>query len=105
MNTGRFSLEVRFAVVMSIVVLALMSVPAMHAATPPSGTLGGGTTKLTYMGTTSTVNPAAFDPSTCQTAGSCDVFTLTVNVSNAFRVAHPNFRVNILFRWTGHTTN
>src|SRR3977135_576274 len=100
MNAGRFSLEVRFAVVVSIAV-ALLSLPALHTDTPPSRPLGGGTTKLTYTGTTSTVNPAAFDPSTCQTAGSCDVFTLTVNVSNAFRAAHPNFRVNILFCWSG----
>src|SRR3977135_4536434 len=106
MNASRYSFAVRFAAVMSIVivvVVALASVPAMHAATPPSGTLGGGTTKLTYTGTTSTVNPATFDPSTCQTAGSCDVFTLTVNVSNAFRAAHPNFRVNIQFGWMGNT--
>jgi hypothetical protein len=87
----------------SITVLALVSVPAVRAATPPSGTLAGGSTKLTYTGTTATVNPATFDPSTCQTAGSCDVFTLTVNVSNAFRAAHPNFRVNIQFGWSGNT--
>src|SRR3979411_13992 len=103
MNAGRHSFAFRFVVAVSITVLALVSVPALRAATPPSGTLGGGTTKLTYTGTTSTVNPAAFDPSTCQTAGYCDVFTLTVNVSNAFRTAHPNFRVNIQFGWTGNT--
>src|SRR6202163_672000 len=103
MNAGRFSFVVRFAVVVSITVLALVSLPALHAATPPSGTLGGASTKLTYTGTTATVNPAIFDPSTCQTAGSCDVFTLTVNVSHAFRAAHPNFRVNIQFGWSGNT--
>jgi hypothetical protein len=103
MNAGRFSFAVRFAVVVTITVLALVLLPALHAATPPSGTLAGGSTKLTYTGTTATVNPATFDPSTCQTAGYCDVFTLTVNVSNAFRAAHPNFRVNIQFGWTGNT--
>ena len=103
MNAGRFFFAVRFAVVVSIVALAFVSVPALRAATPPSGTLAGGSTKLTYTGTTATVNPATFDPSTCQTAGSCDVFTLTVNVSNAFRAAHPNFRVNIQFGWSGNT--
>src|ERR1700674_2874663 len=102
MNAGRFSFAVRFVVVVSIAVLALVSVPA-HAATPPSGTLASGSTKLTYTGTTATVNPATFDPSTCQTAGYCDVFTLTINVSNSFRTAHPNFRVNIQFGWTGNT--
>ena len=74
----------------------------MFAATPPSGTLSGAGT-LTYTGTTTTENPATFDPSTCQTAGYCDVFTLTINVSNSFRTAHPNFRVNIQFAWTGNT--
>src|SRR6202047_3380608 len=103
MNAGRYSFAVRFAVVVSITVLALVSVPALHAATPPSGTLAGGSTKLTYTGTTATVNPATFDPSTCQTAGYCDVFTLTVNVSSAFRASHPNFRVNIQFAWSGNT--
>ena len=48
MNAGRLSFAVRFAVVVSITVLALVSVPALHAATPPSGTLGGTSTKLTY---------------------------------------------------------
>src|SRR6202047_3595447 len=103
MNTGGYSFAFRFAVAASITALAFVSVPALRAATPPSGTLAGGSTKLTYTGTTATVNPATFDPSTCQTAGYCDVFTLTVNVSNAFRVAHPNFRVNIQFGWSGNT--
>ncbi len=74
----------------------------MFAATPTSGTLSGAGT-LTYTGTTTTENPATFDPSTCQTAGYCDIFTLTINVSNSFRTSHPNFRVNIQFGWTGNT--
>src|SRR3979411_2563074 len=103
MNAGRHSFAFRFVVAVSITVLAFVSEPASRAATPPSGTLSGGSTKLTYTGTTSTVNPATFDPSTCLTAGDWDVFTLTVNVSNAFRPAHPNFRVNIQFGWMGNT--
>src|ERR1700676_2490397 len=103
MIAGRFFFAVRFAVVVSITVLVFMSVPALRAATPPSGTLAAGSTKLTYTGTTATVNPATFDPGTCQTAGYCDVFTLTVNVSNAFRAPPPNFRVNIQFGWSGNT--
>jgi hypothetical protein len=96
----------RFAV--SCAVAALLAVAtfifpqAMFAATPPSGTLSGAGT-LTYTGTTTTENPATFDPSTCQTAGYCDIFTLTINVSNSFRTNHPNFRVNIQFGWTGNT--
>jgi hypothetical protein len=96
----------RFAV--SCAVAALLAVStlifpqAMFAATPPSGTLSGAAT-ITYTGTTTTENPANFDPSTCQTAGYCDIFTLTINVSNSFRTAHPNFRVNVQFVWTGNT--
>jgi hypothetical protein len=87
----------------AVITLGFVFMPAMHGATPSAETLSGSSTKLTYTGTTATINPATFDPATCQTAGYCDVFTLTVSVSNAFRTAHPNFRVNIQFGWTGNT--
>ena len=103
MNARKSFCALRLTTAVATITLGLVFVPFMHAATPSSGTLGGGSTKLTYTGTTATLNPATFDPSTCQTAGYCDVFTLTVNVSNAFRTAHPNFRVNIQFGWTGNT--
>src|ERR1700688_5209943 len=93
---------VRCLVAALLAVSVLMLPQVVFAATPSSGTLSGGGT-LTYTGTTTTENPANFDPSTCQTAGYCDVFTLTVNVSNSFRTAHPNFRVNVQFGWTGNT--
>jgi hypothetical protein len=92
----------RCAVAALLAVSTLILPQAVLAATPSSGTLAGGGT-LTYTGATATENPANFDPSTCQTAGYCDVFTLTINVSNSFRTAHPNFRVNISFGWTGNT--
>lgn len=103
MNSSKVLFVTRLTVAMSIAILALVWTPALRAATPPSGTLSGSSTKLTYMGTTATVNPANFDPSTCQTAGYCDVFTVTLDVSNAFRAAHPNFRVNVQFSWLGNT--
>jgi hypothetical protein len=103
MNAGKRSFVIRLTITVSMTVLAFLWTPPMHAATPPSGTLSGSSTKLTYTGTTATVNPATFDPTTCQTAGYCDVFTLTLNVSDAFRAAHPNFRVNIQFGWLGNT--
>jgi hypothetical protein len=96
----------RFAVgcaVSAFLTMLIIIIPrALLAATPASGTLSGAGT-LTYTGSTLTENPANFDPSTCQTAGYCDVFTLTINVSNSFRTAHPNFRVNISFAWSGNT--
>jgi hypothetical protein len=73
-----------FIIAMSITTLAFILTPLMQAATPRSGTLNDSSTKLTYTGTTATVNPATFDPTTCQTAGYCDVFTLTLNVSSHF---------------------
>ena len=103
MNAGKLWFAIQLIIVGSITMLALVLTPAIHAATPPSGTLSGSSTKLTYTGTTATVNPANFDPTTCQTAGYCDVFTLTLNVSDAFRAAHPNFRVNVQFGWLGNT--
>ncbi len=98
--------KVRFAVGCSLAALlatfSLLFPQILSAATPPSGTLSNAGT-LTYTGSTLTENPANFDPSTCQTAGYCDVFTLTVNVSSSFRTSHPNFRVNISFAWAGNT--
>ena len=73
------------------------------AASPASGTLAGNSFKLTYSGSDTTVNPANFDPTQCQTAMYCDVYTMTLNVSPTFRSAHPNFRVNIQFGWSGNT--
>ena len=102
MNARRLSFLTRLTLAVAISALALVSAPA-NAATPSSGTLGGSSTKLTYSGTTTTENPANFDPSTCQTVGYCDVYTLTVNVTDAFRANHPNFRVNIQFNWSGNT--
>ena len=99
MNARQSFCALRFTAAAAIITVGVV----FAHATPSSGTLGGSSTKLTYTGTTATVNPANFDPATCQTAGYCDVFTLTVNVSNVFRTAHPNFRVNIQFGWTGNT--
>lgn len=101
--SAKLSFVTWFTIALSITMLAFVSVPAGHAATPPSGTLSGSSTKLTYTGTTATVNPGTFDPTTCQTVGYCDVFSVTLNVSAAFRAAHPNFRVNVQFRWLGNT--
>ncbi len=100
MRNNRFAFGCLVAALLAVSNLLVPRV--LLAATPSSGTLSAGGT-VTYTGTTTTENPANFDPSTCQTAGYCDVFSLTVNVSNSFRTAHPNFRVNIQFAWTGNT--
>ncbi|HEY6769843.1 MAG TPA: hypothetical protein VI386_34320 [Candidatus Sulfotelmatobacter sp.] len=101
MRKDRFVVSCAVAALLTISSLILPF--ALHAATPSSGTLTSTGTKLTYTGSTATENPANFDPSTCQTAGYCDVYTLTINLSNTFRTAHPDFRVNIQFAWSGNT--
>jgi hypothetical protein len=103
MKACKLPFVIRIATAFLFATLALVAVPATHAATPASGSIGSGVTKLTYTGTTTTVNPATFDPTTCQTAGYCDVYTLTVKVSNSYRAAYPNFRVNLQFAWSGNT--
>ena len=103
MKRPRVSFIHCFALALSSAILAFISVPTLQAATPASGTLIDNSTTLSYSGVTTTINPASFDPTTCQTAGSCDVYTLTVNLSNHYRAGHPNFRVNIQFGWTGNT--
>jgi hypothetical protein len=103
MNPCKLPFFTRVVPAVLVAVLAFIAGPAVHAATPSSGTVGTGPTTLSYTGTTTTVNPANFDPTTCQTAGYCDVYLLTVSASGPFRAAHPNFRVNIQFDWTGNT--
>ena len=90
-------------VAVAIALLALVVLPAAQAATPTAGTLGSGTTKLTYTGSTAVENPATFNPNNCQKLHYCDVYTLTLNVTNSYRAAHPNFRVNIQFSWAKNT--
>ena len=103
MRPSKLSLMHCTALAVSTAILAFISVPTLQAATPASGTLSNTSTKLSYTGVMTTINPQTFDPSNCQTLGYCDVYTLTVNVTNNFRAAHPNFRVNIQFGWTGNT--
>lgn len=103
MNKSRVPFVIRTILALLLSAVPFLLVPKAYSATPAGGSIGTGTTKLTYSGTTTTVNPAIFDPSTCQTAGSCDVYTLKVNVTNAFRAANPHFRVTIQFNWTGNT--
>jgi hypothetical protein len=86
-----------------LVALLFASVSSVRAATPSSGTVTDSTKTITYTGTTTTINPATFDPATCQTVGYCDVFTLNVNLSSKFLAAHPNFRLIFTFAWSGQT--
>ena len=99
MLSARVAARVTFLLVITL----FLSITLLHAANPSSGSLTNSVKNLTYTGADATINPATFDPTTCQTAGSCDVYTLTVNVSPSFRAAHPNFRVIIQFAWSGNT--
>lgn len=72
--------------------------PRAGAATPSSGTVSDAATQVTWTGSTLATAPA-FSPGTCQTAQNCDVFTLTLNVSSAYRTANPGFVVFIRIDW------
>lgn len=72
--------------------------PRAGAATPSSGTVSDAATQVTWSGSTLATAPA-FSPGTCQTAQNCDVFSLTINVSSAYREANPGFVVFIRIDW------
>lgn len=40
-----------------------------------------------------------FDPKTCQPSKTCDIFTLTVGISDTYREKHPDFAVAIRLGW------
>jgi hypothetical protein len=46
-----------------------------------------------------TVGSTVFDPSTCQTSQTCDLFTLKVDVTDAYRNRYPNFALSIRIGW------
>lgn len=74
------------------------ALPPAGAATPASGTVSDAATQVTWSGSTLATAPA-FSPGTCQTAQNCDVFTLTLNVSGAYRTTNPGFVVFIRIDW------
>jgi len=79
---------------------------AAWAATPGSGTVSDTNQSVTWNGSSLVFTPTltGYDPSLCSTTMDCDVFDVTVNVSDAFRQAHPNFAVVVRIDW-GNSAN
>jgi hypothetical protein len=46
-----------------------------------------------------------FDPATCQNSKTCDVFTLTVDISDTYRQKHPSFGVAVRIGWDDPQTD
>ncbi|HSE47642.1 MAG TPA: sialidase family protein [Terriglobales bacterium] len=72
------------------------------AANPASGTVSDANLSVTWSGSSLVTTPTltGYDPSLCSTTMDCDIFDITVNVSDAFRQAHPNFAVVIRADWS-----
>src|SRR3954464_14274058 len=93
----------RTSLTAAIIVLAAVALvtPAAWGATPAAGTVSDTNSTLTWSGTSlvTTPTPTAYDPSLCPTLQDCDAFDVTVNISDAYRAAHPNFTVNVHVEW------
>lgn len=76
----------------------------LWAAEPPSGTLTDTATERTWAGAALTSTPA-FDPANCRLVQSCDLFTLTIAIPDAYRSAHPNFVVFVRIDWDSPTND
>jgi hypothetical protein len=78
------------------------------ATTPSNGTISDSSTSVTYTGGPFTVPTNATDnasgPVTCDAADPCDDFPLTINISSAYKTAHPDDLVKIVVSWTDPTS-
>lgn len=88
------------ALFFALAALALLALPAA-AATPASGTVSDSSLTVSWSGSSLVTTPTltGYDPSLCSTTMDCDVFDITINISDAFRQAHPNFAVVIRADW------
>ncbi|MDP9267354.1 MAG: hypothetical protein M3P27_03395 [Acidobacteriota bacterium] len=77
-------------------------ISAAWGATPASGTVNDTNSSVTWTGTSLVTTPTltGYDPTLCPTLKDCDTFSITVNVSDAYRAAHPNFAVVIRADWS-----
>lgn len=77
----------------------------VHASTPATGTITYPTNMtVLWTGSTLVANPTiglgtSFDPSTCQAAMYCDLFTLNLNVPQNLATLYPNYFLNVSMSW------
>lgn len=70
------------------------------AATPPSGTVSDTNHSVTWTGSSLVFTPTlGYNPGQCATVPDCDFFDVTINISDAFRAANPNFAVVVRLDW------
>src|SRR6058998_3682393 len=97
-NSGPVGKWLVFASGVLIAGLIAMRFASLKAASPATGTLSDSSGQLTWTGSTLASAPL-FDPASCQTGQNCDVFTVSVNISDAYRSANPNFVVFVRIDW------
>ena len=92
-------------VVLTFLTLSLVyAVPAALASSPSSGTITTTNTSVAWTGMANTANPTvglvtSFDPSTCQSLGYCDLFTLNLDIPSDLAATNPGYYLNITMTW------
>ena len=94
----------------AVLVVALLSlsgvlpIALVLAATPTSGEVSTTAPTALWTGSTAAANPTvglatSFDPSTCQSAGYCDLFTLNLNIPSSLGATYPGYFLNVSMTW------
>jgi hypothetical protein len=89
-----------------LLTVALFTLPA-SAATPATGSVSDSNLTFAWSGSSLVTTPTAtdYDPKLCATLADCDFVDVTVNVSDTFRAAHPNFVVSIRIDWANSASD
>src|SRR4051794_21850919 len=104
-ESGAFNPRI-FATFLLCAFAALLALVSL-ATTPPNGTISDSSTSVTYTGGPITVPTNATDnasgPVTCNAADPCDDFPLHIDISDAYRAAHPDYVLKIEVSWSDPT--
>ncbi|MHB1908567.1 MAG: post-COAP-1 domain-containing protein [Nitrososphaerales archaeon] len=99
-------IKIASVIVLTVLVGASLfaALPYVFASSPTSGTITTSSRTLTWSGSTTTANPTiglatSFDPTTCQTLGYCDVFTISLNIPSDLSSTYPTYFLNITITW------
>src|SRR3954464_12100680 len=96
-------LHARMVIAAALTATATLIGLVSFATTPTSGTLSPSTREITFTGgpflipTNSTDNAAG--PVTCDSANPCEDFSLTIDIPQSYKAAHPNDVVKIVISW------
>ena len=97
---------VAFLIISLLTLAAVATSGIALAASPSSGTLTPTSRSVVWTGSAPVANPtiglsSSFDPSTCQTEGYCDLFTLNLNIPANFASSYPAYFLNVTITWPG----